>query len=913
MSYASKVLYAGDGSTTQFNVSFPFISSSHVNVYVNETLQIDPLMYTLSGTQVTFSHPPEVDDAIWIKRRTSPNDLLVDFHDGSVLNEADLDMQYQHNFYLMQEGWDSYNELINNALLAVATGTGIVETETDEIIDALVAEMLNHDSAAVLQASVADIDNNAEAIIDLAQGLQTQINTLAQGVASVVYVQDDEPIPGEGEIPDPIVEGARWYDSNDNNHPYIYLSSNWEDLEDPRIGVNESDITALDVRVTDNEGDVSGHASAITVLDATVITLDEDIVATALAVTNLNTEVDDNAAAIVTEASTRSDADTASATLIALIGAENGAQNAFILDTSTVKIDSDSGDTFATRLSALATADSDNAALVATEESARISADEAEAALRVTLAARVTVNEGDIDTAEATIVSNKTIAADASGANASLIDTLDSRVEGAEGDIATNATATSELSTTVDTFDGAITANASDITQLETDVTAAEGTISAHTSAIAAHTTDIAVNEGETLVNAQAIDALDVRIGDNEGDISGQATAISGLTTDVGLNEDGIIANALDVTNLTASVGTIGGDLDTAELTIAAHVTAINNNDTDIADLYAHYGVTLDVNDYITGFSLNNDGETGAFVIVADSFGIVDPTTFDPKIWWDGETETLQIDGDVIVTGTINGVAIVDGGIGVAQMGNNSVDTAQLNADAVNADKIEAGVIIADHIFGNQLDVLAANTGTLNVDEYIKMDAAGYILGGQTAFNTGSGFFLGYESGEYVFSIGDSTSGNYLTWDGSELVVKGDLVVGEYELSDTIILSATTERSDFGHEGGWETYKTFTIAKDGDVRIVFEAKVQTNTDVITPAQYQITVNNVQVELSNIFNTTYSSKTEDLTGLSAGDVIDINLTGGEWDTGDPTPFWIYIRNVYVKADVVIAPGGSVDLD
>ena len=91
MSYASKVLYTGNGVLKTFNVPFSFIDRDHVRVFVNETLQLEPMMYTLSGSTVTFSSAPEDQDAIVISRNTSPTPLLVDFQDGSGLNGSDLD------------------------------------------------------------------------------------------------------------------------------------------------------------------------------------------------------------------------------------------------------------------------------------------------------------------------------------------------------------------------------------------------------------------------------------------------------------------------------------------------------------------------------------------------------------------------------------------------------------------------------------------------------------------------------------------------------------------------------------------------------------------------------------------------------------------------------------------------------
>ncbi len=65
------------------------------------------------------------------------------------------------------------------------------------------------------------------------------------------------------------------------------------------------------------------------------------------------------------------------------------------------------------------------------------------------------------------------------------------------------------------------------------------------------------------------------------------------------------------------------------------------------------------------------------------------------------------------------------------------------------------------------LSALTVNTGTLTVD------TAGHIKGGQTAYNTGTGFWLGYDSGAYKFSLGSST--NNIKWTGTGLSISGDI------------------------------------------------------------------------------------------------------------------------------------------
>lgn len=71
------------------------------------------------------------------------------------------------------------------------------------------------------------------------------------------------------------------------------------------------------------------------------------------------------------------------------------------------------------------------------------------------------------------------------------------------------------------------------------------------------------------------------------------------------------------------------------------------------------------------------------------------------------------------------------------------------------------------------LSAIVTNTGTLVID------STGYLRGGQSAYNSGDGFWMGYDSGVYKMSIG--TSNNRLTYDGSKLMIDvygGDIQFG---------------------------------------------------------------------------------------------------------------------------------------
>lgn len=697
MSFASRVTYTGDNVTTQYNVPMPYISKAHINIYVNQTLQLDPMHYSWTGpSTINFGTAPAQDAAIEIVRNTSPSDSLVDFVDGSVLRAADLDTAYLHNFYLSQEYSDSYNNAINNILIQLATDTGIVETETNLIIDALVQEMLADAAAATLQTRVNDIDANAEAIITLGEGLQTQINTLAQGVAANVYVQAEPPVPGVGGVPNPIPEGSRWYDSDDNNEPYIYLDSAWVSIEDPRIGNADAAIDILQV------------------------------------------EMGSVASAIVEEQFVRATETDSISQRLSLIGSETADGQAFILDLDTTKVGPT--ESIADRFSVLSAADSTNAADILSEQTARISQD---------------------------------------GVLASDITSLSATVDGVSANVTTNASA-------------------------------------------------IATAEG------------------------------------------------------------------------------------DITTLYAKYGVSLNVNGYVTGFVQNNNGSSGTFVVLADKFAVVDPSgdpgepEYSPFSISGGKivmTGDVSINGSLLVNGTVVGGALVAGTIGTTQIGTNAITSDKINANAVTAAKINANSITATHIGVSTIAALGITTGSLTVDGALTMGTTGNIKGGQTAYNTGTGFFLGYSSG-YKFSIGNPSTGNYMKWDGTTLTVKGDMFVGDYAASDALMLSADTGR--ISTSTSFVEKKAFTIDRAGTVRVKVDAKYQGPGSPSGGEQYRILVDGVVKVTQTATSSFYQTYTHDISGLSADSSLTIeNKTAG---------LFCVIANCRVYGTVVIpADGGTVDLD
>jgi hypothetical protein len=99
--------YTGDGATTDFAFSFPYLSDNDGTALIDVTLdEVLTTAYTIVSTPSTlirFTSAPASNVAIRIARNSSTVDPLVDFANGSVLTETELDRAYLHNYYLSQE------------------------------------------------------------------------------------------------------------------------------------------------------------------------------------------------------------------------------------------------------------------------------------------------------------------------------------------------------------------------------------------------------------------------------------------------------------------------------------------------------------------------------------------------------------------------------------------------------------------------------------------------------------------------------------------------------------------------------------------------------------------------------------------------------------------------------------------
>ena len=100
----SYAIYTGDGTTRLFSVPFPYLDKANVRVTVEE--ETPPFEWATDST-VRFFTAPVLGAKIRLQRFTEKVHPVVDFSDGSMLSERDLDLIVTQLLYIAQEAYDA--------------------------------------------------------------------------------------------------------------------------------------------------------------------------------------------------------------------------------------------------------------------------------------------------------------------------------------------------------------------------------------------------------------------------------------------------------------------------------------------------------------------------------------------------------------------------------------------------------------------------------------------------------------------------------------------------------------------------------------------------------------------------------------------------------------------------------------
>jgi hypothetical protein len=96
--------YTGNGSNKLFSITFPYLDTSDVDVYLNGTLQTITTQYTFANaTTVEFVAAPANGAVVLLDRSTDDQTLQATFFPGSSIKAADLNENFDQTLYVVQE------------------------------------------------------------------------------------------------------------------------------------------------------------------------------------------------------------------------------------------------------------------------------------------------------------------------------------------------------------------------------------------------------------------------------------------------------------------------------------------------------------------------------------------------------------------------------------------------------------------------------------------------------------------------------------------------------------------------------------------------------------------------------------------------------------------------------------------
>ena len=160
---ATATNHTGNGSTTNFAISFTFLANAEIDVTVAGVLKTLDTHYTISGSTITFTsgNTPANGAAVKFQRDTNISTKKVDFTDGSVLTETDLDTNSDQVLFAQQEITDKLSGIEEGAT-ADQTNAEIrtaVEAATDSNVftDADHSKLNNIEANATQDQTISEI------------------------------------------------------------------------------------------------------------------------------------------------------------------------------------------------------------------------------------------------------------------------------------------------------------------------------------------------------------------------------------------------------------------------------------------------------------------------------------------------------------------------------------------------------------------------------------------------------------------------------------------------------------------------------------------------------------------------------------------------------------------------------------
>lgn len=177
----TKSTYTGDGSTTQYTFSFPYLSEDDVVVKVASVV-VSNYSFANSST-ILFTSAPANGASIEIIRDTNIDQAEATFFSGSAIRAEDLNKNFTQTFYAVQETDNEVTGAVSDASTALTTANTALSTANTAATDATTA-ITTANTALSTANTASTAASNATTTANDASTLASSANTTANTAAT---------------------------------------------------------------------------------------------------------------------------------------------------------------------------------------------------------------------------------------------------------------------------------------------------------------------------------------------------------------------------------------------------------------------------------------------------------------------------------------------------------------------------------------------------------------------------------------------------------------------------------------------------------------------------------------------------------------------------------------------------------
>ncbi len=185
--------YTGDGSTTNYSFTFPYLKASDIKASIDA---VDTTAFTLANaTTVQFNTAPSNGAQIKIFRETGIDNLTATFYAGSAIKSEDLNENFTQNLYVTQE--------VNGRYLSSLGGTMVGNLNFDANADVVFEGSTANDFETTLTVE----NPTADRTITLPNRTGTVITSADTGTVTSTIIADGTIV--NGDIADTTITGGK--------------------------------------------------------------------------------------------------------------------------------------------------------------------------------------------------------------------------------------------------------------------------------------------------------------------------------------------------------------------------------------------------------------------------------------------------------------------------------------------------------------------------------------------------------------------------------------------------------------------------------------------------------------------------------------------------------------------------------